>query len=324
MTDLPAPLTPHDCDLSSLDWFPFYFRKLRRSGFWLNSSAEVRAISVELWCEAIQQAPAASLPDSDVALSDAAGFGRFAIDQWTKHKANVMKAWVFCSDGRWYHPYLSLIALETFLKRLGERSRKATAAGHKAKERMEEVEILAERVRHYLEHGDFPTEKAKASAGKTPPSGVTGDDKTGDDSTGDDSPPLPPKGDDFDLLGDQAPKVDLVKDAFKAFQTIAREYDLPFPESLTDARRKNIKARIKDHGPEAIQRMIDAYSRSRFLRGEEGRDGWKGAVIDWAFRPTNFQKIIEGNYDDKPGKNGNGGPRDRGPGAGRGSIYDDP
>ena len=34
---------------------------------------------------------------------------------------------------------------------------------------------------------------------------------------------------------------------------------------------------------------------SPFLRGDHG---WKGCTFDWVFKKANFQKILEGNYND--------------------------
>ena len=66
---------------------------------------------------------------------------------------------------------------------------------------------------------------------------------------------------------------------------------------ISDKRKNSIRARIKDFGKEAFAEMIRRAARSDFLKG----DGNKGFVanFDWMIRPTNFQKIIEGNYDNR-------------------------
>lgn len=112
----PAPLTPPDCDLTGYGWFPLHHRRLKQSEWWLSASDLARSRNVDLWCEAYEQIPAASLPDSDVVLARLAGFGR-DVEGFRATKAEIMGAWVLCSDGRWYHPTLATVALEAWAER---------------------------------------------------------------------------------------------------------------------------------------------------------------------------------------------------------------
>ena len=66
---------------------------------------------------------------------------------------------------------------------------------------------------------------------------------------------------------------------------------------ISKNRRDSIRARINEFGKDAFAEMIRKASESSFLKG----DGNKGfiAKFDWMIRPTNFQKIIEGNYDNR-------------------------
>lgn len=336
MSDLPAPLTPQDCDLTSLDWFPLYFHKLLQSRFWLSASDKARSCSVDLWCESYRQVPAGSLPNDEIVLAKLAGFGRM-IEEWRRYSGEILAPWVLCSDNRWYHPMVCETALEAFHRRLKERARKPGKAGEIADKRKAEIEAMIARLKHSKENGSYSAEYAPASAeidANSAENGVastvTRQDMTGHDLTGED-PPLPPVGDGDDdgddLLGKISPPSpdvnQLARDAFEAFKAMADQYGIPIPEKLTEPRRKAIKARIRDHGAGSIQRMLDAYNQSAFLRGEEGNENWRGAVFDWAFRPTNFQKIIEGNYVDKPGRSGANGRRNSRSGASRSSIYDE-
>ena len=56
-----------------------------------------------------------------------------------------------------------------------------------------------------------------------------------------------------------------------------------------------VKARIREHGEEAVREMIRKAAKSDFLNGKNQR-GWT-ASFDWLFLPTNFVKVLEGNYD---------------------------
>lgn len=64
--------------------------------------------------------------------------------------------------------------------------------------------------------------------------------------------------------------------------------------AITDKRKSNLHARIKEHGIEAIYKMIDQVKSSSFLRGNN-KQSWT-ANFDWCIRPNNFVKILEGNY----------------------------
>lgn len=136
--DLPAPLTPADCDLRKLAWMPIYIDKVLHSEFWRTASSDIRAASFELWCLSWRQTPAASLPDNDVWLAHYVGFGR-DVEAWRSIKAAVLSPWILCSDNRFYHPTLAQIAIEQMaLLTRKDRDRKH-AALRKAKSRAQKT-----------------------------------------------------------------------------------------------------------------------------------------------------------------------------------------
>ncbi|MCT4143029.1 hypothetical protein HZP66_02165 [Elizabethkingia anophelis] len=69
---------------------------------------------------------------------------------------------------------------------------------------------------------------------------------------------------------------------------------LPKVQIVGETRKKAIKARIKDVGVERVMQVIRLTGESSFLNGENDR-GWS-ADFDWIMKPTNFTKILEGNY----------------------------
>ena len=71
---------------------------------------------------------------------------------------------------------------------------------------------------------------------------------------------------------------------------------LPKVLAISDARKRAIKARVNEHGIEAVKTVFNNVLQSKFLKGEEG-NGWK-CYFDWIFNPRNFLKILEGNYAD--------------------------
>lgn len=70
---------------------------------------------------------------------------------------------------------------------------------------------------------------------------------------------------------------------------------LPAIRDLTPARQQLCKTRIKQYPLADFQAVFDNIQRSPFLRGDKG---WKGATFDWALKRENYQKILEGNYND--------------------------
>jgi hypothetical protein len=125
VTQLPSPLVPPEVSMGGNDWFPLYHRRLRKSRWWRIASDVARSRNVDLWCHAFEETPAGSLPDDDLELAEAAGFGR-DITSFQALKAEIMAPWLLCADGRWYHPALCEVVLEAW-ERTSERRRKDRA-----------------------------------------------------------------------------------------------------------------------------------------------------------------------------------------------------
>ena len=72
-----------------------------------------------------------------------------------------------------------------------------------------------------------------------------------------------------------------------------------FPKlrSLSDARRKAIKARLNTYSIEDFQTVFENAESSSFLKGSNDRN-WT-ATFDWLIKDTNMVKVLEGNYADK-------------------------
>ena len=70
----------------------------------------------------------------------------------------------------------------------------------------------------------------------------------------------------------------------------------PRIRSLSDARKKAIKARLKSYSLDDFRTLFENAEASSFLKGTEG--GWK-ASFDWLIKEANMLKVLEGNYTDK-------------------------
>jgi hypothetical protein len=68
-------------------------------------------------------------------------------------------------------------------------------------------------------------------------------------------------------------------------------------QKLSDKRKSHIKARIKEYGINTVLDTIQRANKSNFLHGENNNK-W-AATFDWIVNPSNFLKIMEGNYDNR-------------------------
>ena len=68
--------------------------------------------------------------------------------------------------------------------------------------------------------------------------------------------------------------------------------------SLSEARKKAIKARLKTYSLEDFKTVFENAEASSFLKGSNDRN-WT-ATFDWLIKDANMAKVLEGNYADKP------------------------
>lgn len=102
--------------------------------------------------------------------------------------------------------------------------------------------------------------------------------------------PIPPKGERVNYMS--------VVDLFNNTCT-----SLPHVRDLTDQRKKSIKARINDgNTADDFREVFEKVQSSDFLTGKQG--GWR-CGFDWILKPSNWQKIREGNYDNEARKASN-------------------
>ena len=62
-------------------------------------------------------------------------------------------------------------------------------------------------------------------------------------------------------------------------------------------RNEMLRARIREHGSDTVIEAIGNIRESDFLQGKNNR-GWM-ITFDWFLLPGNFQKVLEGNYDNR-------------------------
>lgn len=118
------------------------------------------------------------------------------------------------------------------------------------------------------------------------------EDKEGDireyKENADNGTPPPPK-----TKIDYQQIVDLYHSICKSFPSV---------RSLSDDRKKAIKARLKNYSLEDFKAVFQNAENSSFLKGSNDRN-WS-ANFDWLIADKNMAKVLEGNYADKPKRYG--------------------
>lgn len=88
-----------------------------------------------------------------------------------------------------------------------------------------------------------------------------------------------------------------IENVVELYHTICQSF--PRVRAVSNARKKEIGARLKTYSMEDFRTLFENAERSSFLRGANG--GWK-ATFDWLIKETNMLKVLEGNYADRPKK----------------------
>ena len=74
----------------------------------------------------------------------------------------------------------------------------------------------------------------------------------------------------------------------------------PSIRSLSDARKKAIKARLKSYSVDDFKAVFENAESSAFLKGQNNRN-WI-ATFDWLIKDSNFAKVLDGNYNEQSRK----------------------
>lgn len=88
------------------------------------------------------------------------------------------------------------------------------------------------------------------------------------------------------------------KEVMEAFNTICVSY--PKVKSLSEARKKAIRARLRTYSMDDLKKAFEAMEQSEFLRGNNSSD-WS-ANFDWVMKDSNLAKVLDGNYKNREEK----------------------
>ena len=136
-----APLTPPECDLQDFPFMPLHVARLRDSDLAAECDPEACWYAVLLWAASWHQLPAGSLPDNETVLTRLCGLGR-DVKTFRKHRAEAMRGFIKCDDGRLYHPVVAEQVLEGWDRKLQQRWR-AECARVKKQNQRHGTEVLA-------------------------------------------------------------------------------------------------------------------------------------------------------------------------------------
>ena len=75
----------------------------------------------------------------------------------------------------------------------------------------------------------------------------------------------------------------------------------PSVRTLSDTRKKTIKARLKTFTLDDFKELFEKAESSSFLKGDNPRK-WK-ATFDWLIKDANIAKVLDGNYNDQQDSN---------------------
>lgn len=134
---LPDPLVPAEVDLRDFAFMPLDVLRLRDSDLSTIATGDEFKAAVLLWCAAWHQVPAASVPNDDRWLARHSGAG----PAWRKVRAEALRGFVECSDGRLYHPVVAEKALESWQRKQSQRERTRLATEARQQRNVQRNEV---------------------------------------------------------------------------------------------------------------------------------------------------------------------------------------
>lgn len=88
---------------------------------------------------------------------------------------------------------------------------------------------------------------------------------------------------------------------YQAIQNMFNRICISYPRvrGIDGKRRQLVSGRWTSYPDlEVFRQVFENAENSSFMKGQ-GRNGWT-ADFDWMMKPSNFQKVLEGNYNDRP------------------------
>lgn len=111
---------------------------------------------------------------------------------------------------------------------------------------------------------------------------------------------------DIELEKEKDTEIEIEKRERINYQQIADMYNdicMSFPRvtTLSDARKKSIRARLNTYTIDEFKTLFEKAEQSTFLKGGNNRN-WT-ATFDWLIKDSNMAKVLDGNYDNHGSQN---------------------
>ena len=259
--------------------FAVDYERINQSDTWALAPPDMRPWLLMLWLTAWQQCPAGSFPDDDALIAARIGMDRRV---FVAHKDILMRNWERYSDGRLYHPVLVEQVLNYAEHNRKERERLAAWRDKKKQELAEDV------TRNKRVCTDTGTGTGTNKGMCTSLTGSTSD---------------------FSL---EQPSEEITRQKPVPYQRIIEAYHrllplLPRVEKLTETRKRLIGSRWRQDLPDlpSWENYFRYIAQSPFLTGQADTPPGKipfRADLEWLCRPSNYAKVAEEKYHQKPKK----------------------
>jgi hypothetical protein len=244
LSDLPPPMVPAEVTMVGLEYMPLYRQRLQESAAWrrCRRRPELAFYLVNMWFAAFFAIECGSIEADDDAIIEAADCHPRDFDGL---REELMRGWVLCSNGRYYHETIAEIVLEVWETR-------SKVIKDRAADRVRKKERRAARavsVGRPAKSGDGPDDVVRktedvhgASGGQTDLSGGRPADKTEippeialkrREETNREDSPQPPSGGAADAAGGGGRSSVVVKPGTGSLASLAQEA----PSELTPSPR---------------------------------------------------------------------------------------
>lgn len=100
--------------------------------------------------------------------------------------------------------------------------------------------------------------------------------------------------------GGEIPPAPTPQEIVNLYNEICKSF--PAVRTVSEARKKAIRARLNTYQPEDFKALFEAAEASSFLKGKNPRN-WS-ANFDWLIKDANMAKVLEGQYKDKGASSG--------------------
>jgi hypothetical protein len=302
MAETASPMLASEVDLTDFSFMPLEIERLRKSKAWLvcRRRPELAFYMLNLWMRSWHERPAASIEDDDDVLADAAGCSP---EKWPEVRADALRGWVKCSDGRLYHPVVAVIAAEKWADKLTYRWHKECARLKKENQRRKDKGLEA------LPFPPDPKTLSPRQIEVVPETSPECPEENLLKGEGEGEGECKGEGDSLDGAGapsdqssnlDGAPESEVVELWNETAETLNAELgraEWPRVQKLTGPRRKQVKQRLRDAG--GIEGIRTALARARadpWARGDTRRPAehanWR-FNFDYFIKEKTFTQIME-------------------------------